>query len=119
MQNLFPSNKTKLVLLIALILTALMLAACGSALGAILSEQKAIDTFVAARDGGIDASTVKVNGMTKCDVSDESKVQFNIDNAWLVNYDYMSPLTNSVQNIALAVGEKDGSLSIVAQGMCP
>jgi hypothetical protein len=100
-----------------LALLCMTLSACGG--GNSLSEEQAIDTFVEARGGGVSADTVTVNGMTECNLSDESKVRNNIDNAWLVNFDFFSPVTEEQSMIALAIGEKDGTYSVVAQAMCP
>jgi hypothetical protein len=100
-----------------LISLTLVLVACGG--GSSLSEQQAIDTLLEARGETVQADTVKVNGMTRCDVSDESKVTYNIDQAWLVNYAFYSTIVEGDSTIALAIGEKNGIYSVVAQAMCP
>ena len=104
----------KICLLIGL---TLLLVACGSSSS--LNEQQAIDTFLEARGETVQADSVKVNGMTRCDVSDESKVTYNIDQAWLVNYAFYSTIVEEQSTVALAIGEKDGTCSVVAQAMCP
>lgn len=126
MTTLSATTRTKLLFLVVLVLVAVMATACGAAggIGGGLTEQQAIDAFVAERGDSIDPASVKVNGMTSCSLDEETKVALNIDKAWLVNYSYISKMSTLLtadpqQNIALAVGEKNGNLSFVAQGMCP
>lgn len=102
-----------LAILAGFLILVAALTACG---GSSLSKQQAIDTFVQTNG---DAEQVTVNSMVKCDLDDQAKVAYNIDNAWLVNMDFYSPMLKQDQNIAVAIGEKDGKYKIVAQGTCP
>lgn len=104
---------SSLAILAAFLILLIVLTACG---GSSLSNQQAIDTFVKANG---DAEQVKINSMVQCDLDDQAKVTYNIDNAWLVNFDFYSPSLQKDQNIALAIGVKDGEYKVVAQGMCP
>jgi hypothetical protein len=37
----------------------------------------------------------------------------------VVNFTFTSPITKGQEDIALAIGEKDGAYSVVAQATCP
>ena len=99
------------------IVIALVIVSCAG--GASLSEEEARNFFIEERGDSIDPDSVTINGMIDCRLDDEDKVQFNIDQAWLVNYQYVNVDLEQEQNLVLVVGEKDGEYKTVQQGECP